>query len=320
MYRFGIIGCGEIAGRHAKAISENGELAAVCDIVEEKALLLAKTYNCKSYTSADELLQNEKDIDIITICSPNGLHAEHVIKSVQAGKHVMCELPLCITSAASWQMIETAKFSRKEVFIIERLRDNATLKQLKKEIDEEGAGGEIKFSLNCGIQDNGYFDGWRGKEFPGGGILYTAFANYLDIIAWLFGDAAEVTGMRKKETDSKVEGEDGGSILIHFKGGAVGSIEWTLSNSKDIKTTTLEISGSRVNYSLRGELLEERILSGGDVLTLSDNYDLENPDPSYNNAYQKMIVMLDNKDHSEDLMEAMQSVTLIEKIYKDVPL
>jgi UDP-N-acetyl-2-amino-2-deoxyglucuronate dehydrogenase len=320
MYRFGIIGCGEIAAIHAKAVSDNGELVAVCDIVEEKAMSFAKTYNCKSYTSIDDLLLNEKDIDIITICSPNGLHAEHVIKSVQAGKHVMCELPLCITSAAAWQMIETAKFSRKEVFIIERLRDNATLKELKKQVDEEGAGGEIKFSLNCGIQDNGYFDGWRGKQFPGGGILYTAFANYLDVVAWLFGDAAEVTGMRKKEIDSKVEGEDGGSILVHFKGGAVGSIEWTLSNSKDIKTTTLEITGSRVNYSLRGELLEERILSGGDVLTLSENYDLENPDPSYNNAYQKMIEMLKNGERSLDLFEGMQTVTLIEKIYKDVSL
>jgi UDP-N-acetyl-2-amino-2-deoxyglucuronate dehydrogenase len=320
MYRFGIIGCGEIAASHAKAIVENGELVAVCDIDEVKANSFGKTYNCKSYGSIDDLLKNEKEIDVITICSPNGLHAEHVIKSVQAGKHVMCELPLCITAAACWQMIETAKFSRKEVFIIERLRDNATLKDLKKQIDHEGAGGEIKFSLNCGIQDNGYFDGWRGKAFPGGGILYTAFANYLDVIAWLFGEAAEITGMLKNEKGSTVEGEDGGSILIHFKGGAVGSIEWTLSNTKDIKTTTLEISGSRVNYSLRGELLEERILSGGDILTLSENYDLENPDPSYKNAYQKMIVMLDNGEKSEDLFEALQTVTLIEKIYKDVPL
>jgi UDP-N-acetyl-2-amino-2-deoxyglucuronate dehydrogenase len=320
MYRFAIIGCGEIAASHAKAISENGELVAVCDIDEKKAASFAKTYNCKSYTSIDDLLHHEKEIGIVSICTPNGLHAEHVIKSVQAGKHVICELPLCITSAAAWQIIETAKFSRREVFIVERLRDNATLKDLKKQIDDEGAGGEIKFSLNCGIQDNGFFDGWRGKEFPGGGILYTAFANYLDIVSWLFGEATEVSGMRKKEKDSKVEGEDGGSILLHFKNGAVGSIEWTLSNSKDIKTTTLEITGSRVNYSLRGELLEERILSGGDVLTLSENYDLENPDPSYSNVYREMLSYLKRGERSNDLFEAMETITLIEKIYKDVPL
>ena len=86
----------------------------MCDIVAEKAEAFAIQYNANAYSSIDDLLAAEKDIDIISICTPNGFHAEHSIKSLQAGKHVLCEKPLCITSAAAWQIIETEKFSQEK--------------------------------------------------------------------------------------------------------------------------------------------------------------------------------------------------------------
>jgi UDP-N-acetyl-2-amino-2-deoxyglucuronate dehydrogenase len=77
--RFGIIGCGRIAQRHAEHINTKGELIAVCDIVQSNADELAERYSCSSYSSIDELLSKEKNIDVIAICTPNGLHAEHTI-------------------------------------------------------------------------------------------------------------------------------------------------------------------------------------------------------------------------------------------------
>ena len=93
---FAIIGCGRIARRHAEQINKVGTLLAVCDIVYENAFELSQQYNCNLYLSIEELLENEPTVDIVSICTPNGLHAMHSIQSLQAHKHVLCEKPLCI--------------------------------------------------------------------------------------------------------------------------------------------------------------------------------------------------------------------------------
>ncbi len=106
---FAIIGCGRIAKRHAEQINKVGKLVAVCDIVAANAAELATDYNARIYLSIEELLFKETGIDIISICTPNGLHAEHAILSLKAGKHVLCEKPLCISVSDARKMISTAK-------------------------------------------------------------------------------------------------------------------------------------------------------------------------------------------------------------------
>src|SRR3982750_3411783 len=93
---FGIIGCGRIAQRHAEQINKYGKLIAVCDVVKEKAEELAQKYQAVSYTDIRQLIGTEKDIDVLSICSPNGLHAEHSILSLRAGFHVLCEKPMAL--------------------------------------------------------------------------------------------------------------------------------------------------------------------------------------------------------------------------------
>jgi UDP-N-acetyl-2-amino-2-deoxyglucuronate dehydrogenase len=83
--RFAIIGCGRIAQRHAAHIKSRGVLAAVCDVVKEKAEQLATEYNAIPYYSIDELLKAEIGLDVVSVCTPNGLHAEHSIKYYRQG-------------------------------------------------------------------------------------------------------------------------------------------------------------------------------------------------------------------------------------------
>ena len=80
--QFAIVGCGRIGQRHAGHIQHSGKLAAVCDIDAIKAEELGKKYNANTYTSIDELLGAEKNLDVVAVCTPNGLHAEHGIKTV----------------------------------------------------------------------------------------------------------------------------------------------------------------------------------------------------------------------------------------------
>src|SRR3982750_1525416 len=98
MYTFAIVGCGHIAHRHAENIIKQGRLTAVCDVDATKADAFARKYGATPYYAIDTLLKEEKELDVISVCTPNGLHAEHSIKAIQAGKHVLCEKPLCITA------------------------------------------------------------------------------------------------------------------------------------------------------------------------------------------------------------------------------
>src|SRR4051812_37266662 len=106
---FAIVGCGRIAQRHAEHINNSGKLVAVCDIVKDKADALASKYGANAYTDIAELIKNEENIDVVSVCSPNGLHATHTIHSLRAGFHVLCEKPMAINVHDCGEMIKEAE-------------------------------------------------------------------------------------------------------------------------------------------------------------------------------------------------------------------
>jgi UDP-N-acetyl-2-amino-2-deoxyglucuronate dehydrogenase len=94
--QFAIIGCGRIGQRHAKHISTVGMLKAVCDVDVKKAKNLAVD-GATAYASLDDLLLKEKDLNVIAICTPNGLHAEHSIKALNSDVHVLSEKHMALS-------------------------------------------------------------------------------------------------------------------------------------------------------------------------------------------------------------------------------
>ena len=115
---FAIIGCGKIAPRHAAEAAKHGQLVAVCDIIKEKANLLAQQFSAKAYYTITDLLSHEKEIDIVSVCTPNGLHAEHSIQSLQAGSHVLCEKPLTLKIAEYLALSKAVAESKKVLFTV----------------------------------------------------------------------------------------------------------------------------------------------------------------------------------------------------------
>lgn len=111
--KFGIVGCGKIGKRHAEHIQKRGVLLAVCDIVPESANNLALEYNANAYYSIDDLLTAEKEIQVIAVCTPNGLHAEHSIRSLNAGLNVLCEKPMALHVEDCKKMISAAASAKK---------------------------------------------------------------------------------------------------------------------------------------------------------------------------------------------------------------
>src|SRR5438132_364902 len=97
--KFAIVGCGHIGKRHAAMIMENKEaaIAAFCDTRDPNELGLQDFKNVPFYSSIEALLDSSTEFDIVSICSPNGLHADHCLKALNKKKHVVCEKPMALT-------------------------------------------------------------------------------------------------------------------------------------------------------------------------------------------------------------------------------
>jgi predicted dehydrogenase len=329
MYKFAIIGCGRIGPRHAENIVKLGELSAVCDIIPERAKQVAKTFNAKYYLSIDELLKNEPAVDVVSICTPNGLHAEHVIKSLQAGKHVLCEKPLCITSAAAWQIIETEKYSGKKLFVVKSSRYNPLLQQLKKRIDDNELGTIYSFQLSCfWNRPEEYYVDWRGKLFPDGGTLYTQFSHYIDALLWLFGNIAEVSGYTGNFAhQSSIEFEDTGVAVLQMNSGPLGTLNWSVNTYKKNHEIALTIIAEHGTISLGGEYLNKITYQNSKELSLNDQQVNSSTDygfykgsmSNHREVYENLIEALQNSDHPfANGFDGLRTVEAIEKIYKAV--
>ena len=134
--KFGIIGCGRIAKRHAGHITRLGKLVAVSDIKTEAVNEFTTEFGVAGYHSIEELLSNHPEIDVISICTPNGLHAEHTIAALEAGFHVLCEKPMAISVHDCGRMINAAEKANRRLFIVKQNRFNPAVAEIKKIVDE----------------------------------------------------------------------------------------------------------------------------------------------------------------------------------------
>src|SRR5438094_433085 len=119
-FKVGFIGAGGIALYHMKYLKpiEGVQIAAAAD-VSAKALDKAKTeYNIPVvYEDFKKMLKEEKDLDAISVCTPNGLHAPNTIAALEAGKHVLVEKPMAMNAAEGQKMLDAAKKAGKQLII-----------------------------------------------------------------------------------------------------------------------------------------------------------------------------------------------------------
>ncbi|MFQ5335636.1 MAG: Gfo/Idh/MocA family protein, partial [Flavobacteriales bacterium] len=200
--RFAVVGCGHIGKRHAAMIASNdeAELAALCDIRPREALGLEHD-NTPFYSSIEELLSSGIEYDVVNICTPNGLHSEQAILALKAGKHVVCEKPMGITTKGCRKMIEVAEKTGLHVFVVMQNRYSPPAQWIKEVVDKGLLGNIYMVHMNCfwNRDKNYYLRGgdkevgsditlWRGTTSLDGGTLFTQFSHFLDMMFWLFGD------------------------------------------------------------------------------------------------------------------------------------
>jgi predicted dehydrogenase len=233
-HQFGIIGCGMISDFHSAAIKEipGASLVAVTDVREEAARRVGEANTCDWTTDLKKFLARG-DMDIVTICTPSGLHLDGALAAIQAGKHVIVEKPLEVTLKRCDAIIEAARKAGVGIATIFPSRWSECNQILKKAVDEKWFGrltlGDtyVKWWRTQQYYDAG---GWRGTwKFDGGGALMNQSIHNVDLLQWFMGDVESVMAVTGLLAHERIEVEDTAVAALQFRNGALGVIEGTTS-------------------------------------------------------------------------------------------
>lgn len=332
MIKFGIIGCGRIGLRHAEHISKLGKLVSVCDIIQSKAQLLAEKHNSKYFTDANKLLL-ESDIDVVAICSPNGLHYEHTILSLNSQRHVICEKPMALKKNHCAEMINCAEKNNCRLFVVKQNRFNPPVVKVKELIETKKLGKIFNIHMNCfwNRNEDYYRNSWKGSLEMDGGTLYTQFSHFIDLLYYLFGDFKISYGFRKNYTHSEIiDFEDSGVCVLDFDSGAIGSLNYTVSSFNKNMEGSITLFGEKGTVKIGGQYLNE--LEYQEINNLEKiivpNSKKPNNYGSYKGSmsnhdlvYQNVIdVLCNNKPIMTSSYEGLKTVEIIEDFYKNFPI
>jgi predicted dehydrogenase len=324
-----IIGCGRIAQRHAEHISRLASLKSVCDTNEERLKEVSSEFNCTAYTSIDELLKNEKSLDLVSVCSPNGLHAEHSIAALNAGINVLCEKPMAISVKDCERMIAAAEKAGKQLIVVKQNRFNAPVAELKKVIDEGKLGKIINVQLNCfWNRNNKYYDSsdWKGKKKLDGGTLFTQFSHFIDLLYWMVGDVEKVHAIAENYMHPNIEFEDTGVIALKFSNGAIGSINYTVNSFQKNMEGSITVFGERGTVKVGGQYLNTleyqkienyEMHCSPEVRPANDYGYYQGSMSNHDKVYENVIEVLTNGGSpAASAFEGLKTVEIIEKIYR----
>lgn len=327
-----IIGCGRIAQRHAKHISNThgANLIAVCDIITEKADQLAKEYDAKAYYDVESLLKHAH-IDLIAICSPNGLHAAHSILALNSGINVLCEKPMAISVYDCGEMIKAAEKSNRRLFVIKQNRYNPPVQAVKNAIDTGKLGKINSIQLSCfwNRNEDYYNNSWKGTKDLDGGTLYTQFSHFIDLLYYMIGDVKEVKAFGANFIhQNTVEFEDTGVVILKFHNNAIGTINYTVNSYGGNMEGSLTIFGDKGTVKIGGQYLNEleyqKIenfkIENLPVGNTANNYgeykgSMSNHDMIYENVVD---VMLNGGQITTNMFEGLKTVEIIDKIYSKI--
>ncbi|MFT5697844.1 MAG: UDP-N-acetyl-2-amino-2-deoxyglucuronate dehydrogenase [Desulforhopalus sp.] len=230
--RIAIVGCGRIAKNHFAAIEkhiENLELVGLCDSDSEVLKTMAERYDVPGFKHLEDMLK-EVDIDLISICTPSGIHPMQTAMAAHYDVNVMTEKPMATRWKDGVDMVHACDVAGVRLFVIKQNRRNATLQLLKRAVSEKRFGRIYMVNLNVfWTRPQEYYDSaaWRGTWELDGGAFMNQASHYVDLLEWLIGPVADIqamTGTLRRD----IEVEDTGVMNIRWRNGAMGSMNVTM--------------------------------------------------------------------------------------------
>ena len=329
--KFAVVGTGHIGKRHAEMIQRASEadLVALVDIRSQKECG-AEDFNVPFFSSIEELLQSDFDIDVVNICTPNGLHAAQSLKALEMKKHVVCEKPMGLSKDNCEKIIFKALEVSRQVFCVMQNRYSPPSQWIKSLITDGIMGEIFMVQLNCyWNRDNRYYKqgGWKGTQELDGGTLYTQFSHFIDIMYWLFGDIDNIQGKFKDFIHQhSTDFEDSGFVSFDFVNGGMGSLNYSTAVANQNLESSMTIIGENGSVKIGGQYMNDV-----EICNIKD-YEMpvlaaSNPANDYgpykgsaaNHNYVISNVIdgvKGRKSPTTNALEGMKVVEIIERIYK----
>jgi UDP-N-acetyl-2-amino-2-deoxyglucuronate dehydrogenase len=260
--KFAVIGQGHIGKRHAEMVrrNEEAELVAVCDIATKDQISLNDLKE-HFYHSVEEMLKTHPEIDVVNICTPNGLHAQHSLTALEAGKHIVVEKPMALKKADCESMLFKALQMHKTVFCVMQNRFSPPSVWLKKIVEEKIIGDVYIVQLNCyWNRDDRYYKkgGWKGTQELDGGTLFTQFSHWIDLLYWIFGDMKDIQAKFNDFNHTNLtEFEDSGFVNFNFVNGGMGSINYSTAVWNTNLESSITIVGSKGSVKVGGQYMDQ---------------------------------------------------------------
>ena len=328
--RFAVVGQGHIGKRHAEMILRNphSELVAVCDIRTPE--------ECKTsyedipfYSSIDDLLEKEANLDVLNICTPNGLHAEMAIKAIDRNLHVVIEKPIALTKADAEQIVFKSLAKNRNVFCVMQNRYSPPSVWLKSVMEQNLLGQLFHVQINCyWNRDDRYYtrQNWHGDKKLDGGTLFTQFSHFIDIMYWLFGDIKNISGQfRDFNHQALTDFEDTGIVNFEFVNEGIGTLNYSTAIYNENLESSLTIIGEKGTIKVAGQYMNEVVYCN------IENYKMPELEASappndyglYKGSAQNHHLVIENVANtlsgqapiSTNAMEGLKVVDIIERIY-----
>lgn len=269
--RFAIIGCGRISYKHVEAIINNHkdcQLVATCDVIIENAEAKKEEYfkndivsgeTVNVYKDYKEMIENEK-IDVVTIATESGYHAEISIYAMNHGINCIIEKPMAMSIEEADSMIKAAKENNVKLCISHQNRFNKPVQKLREAIEAKKFGKLVNGTARILWNRNmGYYQQapWRGTWELDGGTLMNQCIHNIDLLQWMMGGEIERVYSESDTFLRDIEAEDFGAIMIRFKNGAIGIVEGSACVYPNNLEETLSVFGEKGAVVIGGLAVNE---------------------------------------------------------------
>ena len=306
------------------------ELIAVVDVKSPKELGHTGNEDFSFFNSLDDFLATKPEVDVITIATPNGLHAPQAIQALNAGYHVVIEKPMALTKESAEEIIHTGLKNSKEIFVVKQNRYSPPSQWIKEMVSSGRLGKIFTIQVNCfWNRDQRYYipESWHGKIDLDGGSLFTQFSHFVDTLFWLFGDVEILSAHMEDYNHQKLtDFEDTGIVTFKTKEGALGTFHFSTAVAETNFESSLTLIGENGTVKLGGQYMNEVsycMVKDYEMPTLAATNAPNDYGPYKGSAANHHFVIQNvvdalkgRKQKTTNGLEGLKVVDIIERMYK----
>lgn len=263
--QFALVGCGNIARKHAHALHTHlneAEIAAFVDVDLTRARAFSEKYGAPAFSSVREMTLALGDrVDVFCVLTPSGAHCRNVLDLVQYGRPLVVEKPLALRLDDADRMIEACDAHGVKLFVVHQNRYNVPIMKAREALEHGRFGRLVLGTVRLRwTRDQAYYDSesWRGTWAHDGGVFMNQAVHHIDMLTWFMGPVESVRSLAATRLVN-IECEDTGVAVIRFNSGALGVLEATTATRPKDLEGSISILGEKGTVVIGGFFMNELV-------------------------------------------------------------